>query len=329
MKNVVKLMTLIILLLGITACEKKVETPVEPDSIEEDSTKVENQSEESSIVKDSPSPTFDYTPTKPIDGTLKAVVELGAQGFNYFIVNIDKEKNWEVKKKEFGNSMVLENMVSEEDITSGLKNYIQEILNLDGINGKNIHFVVSSGAVKEPKVVQISQSLKNMGYVVNIVTPKQEAYYGYLCAVPKEFRKQAFVLDIGSGNAKIGFEDNEEFKGLETYGAKYYKKDIDDETAYNDAKDKAKKISSELKSYCFIIGGVPYNLASKDRNGKERFTVLSKDINDYKSVEEDKGEKVHCGLNIYKAVIDQTNVDKVIFDWDANFTIGFLISLNS
>ncbi|WCC44838.1 hypothetical protein PJW08_15000 [Tenacibaculum finnmarkense] len=36
---------------------------------------------------------FNYKPTKPINGTLKGVVELGASGFNSFIVAIDKNNN--------------------------------------------------------------------------------------------------------------------------------------------------------------------------------------------------------------------------------------------
>ena len=33
------------------------------------------------------------------------------------------------------------------------------------------------------------------------------------------------------------------------------------------------------------------------------------------------------GLNIYKGFVDATNTDTFVFDWDANFTIGFLLSL--
>ena len=34
-----------------------------------------------------------------------------------------------------------------------------------------------------------------------------------------------------------------------------------------------------------------------------------------------------AGLNIYKAILDATGVKQVVFDWDANFTIGFLLGL--
>ncbi len=38
--------------------------------------------------------------------------------------------------------------------------------------------------------------------------------------------------------------------------------------------------------------------------------------------------KKKSGLNIYKAIIEGTGTATYIFDWDANFTIGFLASIN-
>jgi hypothetical protein len=32
-------------------------------------------------------------------------------------------------------------------------------------------------------------------------------------------------------------------------------------------------------------------------------------------------------VNIYKAIKDATGTDQFVFDWDANFTIGFLLDL--
>ncbi len=37
---------------------------------------------------------FNYTAGKPVNGTLKGVVELGATGFNSFVINMDSKKNW-------------------------------------------------------------------------------------------------------------------------------------------------------------------------------------------------------------------------------------------
>ena len=37
--------------------------------------------------------------------------------------------------------------------------------------------------------------------------------------------------------------------------------------------------------------------------------------------------KSKAGINIYKAIADATGTNQFVFDWDANFTIGFLLSL--
>ena len=79
---------------------------------------------------------------------------------------------------------------------------------------------------------------------------------------------------------------------------------------------------SNLRSTCFIIGGVPYELAKQTRSGKERYTVLKAPA-DYKA----DGAKQEAGLNIYSAIADGTGCKQFVFDWDANFTIGFLLGL--
>ena len=38
-------------------------------------------------------------------------------------------------------------------------------------------------------------------------------------------------------------------------------------------------------------------------------------------------DKNKAGLNIYKGIVDATHPGQVVFDWDANFTIGFLLNM--
>jgi hypothetical protein len=73
---------------------------------------------------------------------------------------------------------------------------------------------------------------------------------------------------------------------------------------------------------CFIIGGVPHSLAGQHRQGEERYTVL-KAPQHYQATD----KKIASGLNIYKAIVDGTQTETFVFDWDANFSIGFLLSL--
>lgn len=270
---------------------------------------------------DTETSSFSYTAPEPVEGTLKGVVELGASGFNSFVVNIDKDKNWKLEKAEFGNSMVIENMATDYDIRVGLKKYIGNMID-HGVSGKNIHFVVSSGAQKADITLKIIKVLKDMGYMVNTVTPDQEGTLGLKCALPASFSNKAFFTDIGSGNTKIAWAEGGAIKNIETYGAKYYEKGTSDDKVYEEVGALAKQIPTSKREICFIIGGVPYDLAKEVRNGKERYTVL-KAAEAYKL---DKA-KSKAGGNIYKAIADATGCKTFVFDWDANFTIGFLLGL--
>ena len=192
-----------------------------------------------------------------------------------------------------------------------------------GVNGRDIHFVVSSGAVKAEVTQKIVKNLKALNYFVNTVTPEQEGALALKCVLPKDFEDEAFVTDIGSGNTKVSWSSGGSVSAFETYGAKYFQNDVDDGKVYSEVKAKASAVPSMKRKTCFIIGGVPFSMAKKVREGKERYTVL-KAPGDYKQLTDAKDK---AGVNIYKAIKDATGCDQFIFDWDANFTIGFLLGL--
>lgn len=267
------------------------------------------------------SSSFSYVAPEPVNGKLKGVVELGASGFNSFIVRVDKDKNWKLEKSEFGNSLVTENMATDEDIRAGLKQYIGKMLDF-GVSGRDIHFVVSSGAVKAEVTQKIVKNLKALNYFVNTVSAQQEGALALKCVLPKDFEDEAFVTDIGSGNTKISWLNGGGVSAVETYGAKYFQESTDDGKVYDEVKAKCAGIPSMKRKTCFIIGGVPFSMAKQVRNGKERYTIL-KAPKDYK-LDDAKGK---AGVNIYKAIKDATGCEQFVFDWDANFTIGFLLNL--
>jgi hypothetical protein len=264
---------------------------------------------------------FDYTPEKPVNGILKGVVEVGATGFNSFVINMDNQRRWEIVSKDFGESLAYEGLATTEDIRAGLKKYLASMFE-KGVNKNNMHFVISSGAQKEPKTAIIANELKKMGYVVNLVTPEQEGKFALKATVPPSFQDNSFLVDIGSGNTKVSWQEGEGLRSLEVAGAKYYEKGQSDEAVYNDVKTQLSKIPQGKRNVCFIIGGVPFTLAKQSRKGEERYTVLNTPAS-YKAAD----KKMGSGLNIYKAIADATNCDTFVFDWDANFTIGFLLSL--
>jgi uncharacterized protein (DUF2164 family) len=266
--------------------------------------------------------TFAYAPAKPVNGELKGIVEVGATGFNSFVVNMDAAKNWEIVSKEFGQSFVYEGMATADDIRMGLKKYIASIFD-KGVKSKNIHFVISSGAQKEPKTAGIVSELKKMGYVVNLVTAEQEGKLALKSVLPKSYQDNSFVVDIGSGNTKLSWLEGSSVIAKEAAGAKYYEKGITDAAATSEVTTMANMIPKAKREICFIIGGVPFELAKQTRQGNERFTVLQ-NPGSYKAGDK---KKVACGLNIYNALASATGCDTFVFDWDANFSIGFLLSL--
>lgn len=288
-------------------------------AVEESSASDDKSSSEASSGQSQKS--FTFTPPEPQNGKLKGVVEMGASGFNSFIVRIDDQKHWKLEKAEFGNSLVIENMASDDDIRAGLKSYIGKMLDF-GVGGRDIQFVVSSGAVKAEGTQKIIRALKTLNYVVNTVTPEQEGSLGLRAVLPAEYYDNSFVADIGSGNTKISWKEGGSTKALETYGAKYFQNGTSDETVATDVQAKAKQVPSDHRKTCFIIGGVPFELAKSVRKGKERYTVL-----DAPSAYKLDNAKSKAGLNIYKAIADATGCDQFVFDWDANFTIGYLLTL--
>src|SRR5829696_3251293 len=58
---------------------------------------------------------FDYQPEKPVNGIMKGVVEIGATGFNSFVIWVDSAKRWEVVAKDFGTSLVYEGLATTKE----------------------------------------------------------------------------------------------------------------------------------------------------------------------------------------------------------------------
>jgi len=264
---------------------------------------------------------FGYVPAAPVSGKLKGVVELGASGFNSFIVRIDPQRNWKLEKAEFGNSLVLENMATDDDIRRGLKAYIGKMLDY-GVGGRDIYFVVSSGAATAEGTKHIIESLKALNYVVHLVTPEQEGTFGLRAAVPPAYADKAFLVDMGSANTKIAWQAQGKPVVANTYGSKYYQQALPDSKVAADVADKASQVPTAQRKTCFIIGGVPYELAKIVRQGQEQFTVLKAPA-DYAQAE---GAKLKAGVTIYRALAEATGCQQFVFGWDTNFTIGYLLS---
>lgn len=267
---------------------------------------------------------FYYTPTPPTNGQIYGVVQMGAESFDYFAVNIDNDLNWEVKGGEWGTSFVKDGMATPANIREKLALAIQDLINKYGVSGKKIHFLISSGAAKEAITTTIKAELSKMGYFINTVTPEKEGIYAYEAVVPKEFRDNSFMVDIGSGNTKISWIKNGKRQGLESYGSKYYLDKTPDNIVKKDMITKTSQVPADMRTTCFMLGGVPFTFAKKIRTDKsERYTVLASPQNT-----KAEGPKETAGLNIYTGLVEGSKCDNFVFDWKGSYSIGFLMELH-
>jgi hypothetical protein len=266
---------------------------------------------------------FSYSPPEPVNGKLKGVIELGATSLSSFIIRIDEQKRWELEKADYGSSLLYEEGISSNEVNARMRDYISGMYAF-GVPPKDIHFVVSSGALEATPTKKIIDELKKIPYKVNTVSVEEESELAAKCVLPLSYQNNAFVVDIGSGTTKVAWMQDGKIipKGIKL-GAKYFSKNIDDKAAYQQTLEMAKAVPKNNAVTCFIIGGIPFELAKQVRNDKERYTII-KMPDEYTP----EGEKQKAGLNLYKAIADATGCKKFVFDWEANFTIGFLLTLN-
>lgn len=269
---------------------------------------------------------FNYTSTKPTNGKLKASIEMGSTGFNYFIIEVDENKNWELKEREYGSSLISEGMTTTDQVNSKLKDYIKNLEN-KGILPQDIHFVVSSGAFKDDLTQLIVKELKTIGRDVFVVSPEEEASFGVRAYLPKEFIENSFVVDLGSANTKISYLDSGKVIAKESYGSKYYQRGDDDKVVFEHVKKSASTLPLEKTKTCFMLGGAPYLIATTVMKGEETYVPLSTNAADLEEAVLKIGKKAESGLNIYKAIMEATACEQVIFINDGNFTVGYLLEL--
>ena len=145
---------------------------------------------------------------------------------------------------------------------------------------------------------------------------------GLRAAIPAAYADKAFLVDVGSANTKIAWQEQDKTTVVSSYGSKYYQQSLTDEKVAADIKAKASQVPADRRQTCFIIGGVPYELAKAVRQGQEAYTVL-KAPQEYAQLE---GAKLKAGVTIYQALAAATGCQQFVFGWDTNFTIGYLLT---
>lgn len=266
---------------------------------------------------------FSYVAPVPSEqAKLFGVGAIGDSELTSLVVKIDKNHVWQLQKRQDDKTLIVEGAQNEEQIKASLKKYLSDMA-AEGVLGVNMHFVVSSGALKSGNADALVRSLRKEGYIVNEVTPEQEGILAFRSTVPEVYRDSSIMVDVGSVNTKISWEEKGQLKALETYGTKYFEAGLAPKQVFDEVVEIMKDIPAEKKKQVFIIGDVPYGLARSIREQQQRYVVLNQPAS-----YQPKNDKEEAGLNIYNAMVRDTGTEvRYIFDFDAHYAIGFLQGL--
>ena len=264
---------------------------------------------------------FNYTPPAPINGKKKAAIVIGSAGFDAFVINADTAGRWELEKASYGESNVINNTVTIENIRKGIEKY-RDSITIRGITKDDIQILISSSAAENKKLKSIIDELSTT-YSFISVTEEEEAYYAFRAVVPSEFIKESFAVDMGSGNTKISWQEGSKVKTLDTFGSMFFIDSLDHTKVSSSIKNLIESIDTENTYNCFMLGGVPYELSRDLQKFNDRYTVIKK----FDSVDAST-PKLQSGLAILKGIKNGTSCENFIFDWNSNFAIGYLLEMD-
>lgn len=265
--------------------------------------------------------TFEYQPQSPEDGQLMASIEIGSLGLNYFIISIDQQDRWETIRSEFGRSNLIFNESDLGEIETKVESFKNVIIE-NGVDPSNIHVVASSSSLEFVDTEELKKTVEQLGLQLHLISAKQEANYSLIAAVPKEFTDESFLVDMGSGNTKLSWVNNGDTISIDNYGSKYYLDGTPDSAVFRTFRESLLKIPLKNRNLCFMIGGTPYEFANHSNNRVGRYSILQAP-----STYPDNEEKWKAGVVIYEALVLSPTYS-YIFDWEANFSIGFLTTVN-
>ena len=294
----------LILIVVLSACSKTQKT---------ESDQVSRQSE----TKKS----FEYIPQEPVNGKNMGVIEIGSLGLNYFIIEIDSTDRWSLVKSEFGRSNFVFGDQNKEPLIAKIKAFKDDILS-SGVARNNLHIVASSSAMDNSKFNWLKDEINNLELTLTSVDAEQEARFALMAAVPAEFVRESFLVDMGSGNTKLSWTNGKDTTTIETFGSKYYVDEVQDSTAFRKVRDALLQIPEANRNLCFMLGGMPFEFASESGPKNGRYTILNPP-----SALANNSERKNAGIILYNALFLEPTYS-YIFDWDSNFSVGYLMSIN-
>lgn len=264
---------------------------------------------------------FDYKPEEPQNGSLLGIIEIGYEGFKYYIVNIDKQDRWSLERSVYERSHLEDPNFSFERMLASINRYKLDMIEF-GVRETDINLVASASAMRHERVAEMASylSARNIGLIR--LNEKLEDRYALFATIPSEYVETAFMIDIGQEKTKVLWASNDEIVSKSTYGSKYYVDRVPDSVVYGDLQQIIDEVPLQNRNVCFVLGGIPSKLASMSNNRDGRYTVLT-DPRHYRM----NDEHGLAGLNLYRAAWSEETFSYV-FDWDASFSIGILMDVN-
>lgn len=264
---------------------------------------------------------FDYQPPKPVNGQLYAAIELGAIGLNYFVIEIDKEQRWALKKSSFARSNIIYGINTTKEILKNIGEFRNEILDF-GVASENIHIIASSSAIKADIIGMLKSELSKQNLQLKYIESAAEGRYALAATIPKEFISESFLVDIGSGNTKLSWIENNDTLSIDIHGSKYFLGDVQDTTVFREVRDAILEIPESNRYLCFMLGGMIYEFEKDQIDQNENRYFVLKSPNEYPA----DNEKLRAANVIYNALYLKPTYS-YIFDSKSNFSIGYLIDL--
>lgn len=155
--------------------------------------------------------------------TLYAGVEIGSKGVKAMAVEIspaDEEGFYNVRElfRRSINTSIISGVKERgefqseaiEETARAAKLLLDELMKIEGIKREEIVILGSSALFKVKNKDLLSQKVKEItGKELLYVDKEQEVLYGIIGSIPVRYRESSILIDIGSGNTKLGYLEQE------------------------------------------------------------------------------------------------------------------------
>jgi len=269
-------------------------------------------------------PTNLYKPA--IDDKKKAVISVGANSFDGFVIATNRNKAWSNVEQYYGESLGLELGINYA--LYKLEQTMEKIMSEQSVNPSDILVVLSSGLVEiNDDVSKIRKGLEDRGFKVRGLSCEEEASYAYAANILKDYEDDSFFLDIGSGNTKIAWKN--QANEIETYcgeGSLFEQRLVTHEKAFSSFDNL--DIPTGRTKYCFVTGGGPFKLAEIKGHdiSKNKFFCMP-ELSDFENENLEYGQ-MHASYEFLKLIKEKTNCEQIIFISHSNYAIGTLLELD-